>query len=163
MRLSNIRSIGRYCNVKTGKFHNFKTGRYFGRANVFVFYTYQNKRHIVSDADIGKVYLSIDKMARSTKPVDLRLCKKGDILISRHGAILRYVKPTDEDFMYNKGFTHLVKYDKNEVLGIHTSNSHGTRTNDGRVFVNKSLPEDHDIAFVIYLENKTNSTTGTSK
>lgn len=151
MRLTNIKSIGKYCNVKTGKFYNFKTGRYVGRSIDIVFYTYQNKRHIVSDADIGKVYLSIDQMAKSTKPVNLKLCKKGDILISRHGAILRYDSLITDEYLVKANLNHRVKYDKNESLGIYVNNSYGTRTNDGRVFVNRPLPEDHDIAFVIYL------------
>ena len=75
--------------------------------------------------------------------VDLRNCKKGDILISSHGAKLIYLRPTtDTEYL-----DHVVRY-IGEGLG------EGTRTHDGFVFAKNRIPEtDHDIV-KIEIENK---------
>lgn len=68
--------------------------------------------------------------------VDLRECKKGDKLVSKHGLILTYVKPLPEsDYM-----DHEVKY---------PNGSRGTRTHDGFVFRKNRKDTDHDIVEVI--------------
>jgi hypothetical protein len=66
------------------------------------------------------------------EPVDLRTCKEGDKLVSKHGMILTYVKPLpEEDYM-----DHEVAY---------PDGGRGTRTHDGRTYRNRPLPIDHDI------------------
>ena len=62
---------------------------------------------------------------------DMNQCKEGDKLISCHGDIFTYVGLTS-----CHKFRHKVKY---------SDGSFGTRTDDGQVFSNKKLPEDHDI------------------
>jgi len=76
-------------------------------------------------------------MKRGT--VDLRTCKRGDILISALGSKLRYIRPT------NRGeyLDHYVEY-------LDAGLGYGTRTHDGYVFKNKREPEtDHDIVQII--------------
>ena len=69
--------------------------------------------------------------------VDLRKCKPGDILISKHGMKLEYIKPLPEgDYM-----DHEVKY---------PDGSHGSRTHDGFVFRKKRMEGDHDIVEIIH-------------
>lgn len=75
--------------------------------------------------------------------IDLNTCKKGDILISKHGAKLTYVRRLNPETDY---YDHEVKYeDKN--LG------NGTRTNDGFVMRNEGsrLETDHNIVEIIYI------------
>ena len=71
--------------------------------------------------------------------IDLRTCKKGDILISSHGLKLEYLRPTK----YPEYLDHKVRYlDKN--MG------EGTRTHDGFVFKHNRIPKtDHDIIEII--------------
>jgi len=70
--------------------------------------------------------------------VDLRTCKLGDILISKHGARLVYIGPCDPtDYM-----DHNVAYE-DPMLG------NGTRTHDGFVFRKRRLETDHDIVRII--------------
>lgn len=80
--------------------------------------------------------------------IDLNKCKKGDILISKHGAILEYISPTDQDKPENY-FDHKVKY--LIVDGKYSDYKHGegTRTNDGFVFKKNRLESDHDIISII--------------
>lgn len=74
--------------------------------------------------------------AANPAPVDLRTCKPGDRLLSRHGMILTYVKPLPHDAYME----HEVRY---------PDGSKGTRTNDGFVFRTKRLLEDHDIIRIL--------------
>ena len=80
--------------------------------------------------------------------IDLRTCKKGDILISSQGSKLEYVCPTP--WMHLTYLDHVVKYlhDKNgKSMG---EDNYGTRTHDGFVFAKKRMPEtDHDIIEII--------------
>jgi hypothetical protein len=80
--------------------------------------------------------------------VDLRNCKKGDILISSQGSKLEYVSPTPWGTYYY--LDHVVRYieDSNGMsLG---DDNYGTRTHDGFVFATSRIPEtDHDIVEVI--------------
>jgi len=80
--------------------------------------------------------------------IDLRNCKKGDILISTHGAKLEYISPTPwKQYTY---LDHVVRYIEDINGTPFTKNNYGTRTHDGFVFRNKRIPEfDHDIAKII--------------
>ena len=82
-----------------------------------------------------------------TMAVDLRKCVKGDILISKHGAILRYLGPTDELHYYD----HIVEYIfvDGEINTGQLGN--GTRLHDGYTFRKNRLETDHDIVSVIPL------------
>lgn len=75
--------------------------------------------------------------------IDLNTCKEGDILISKHGAKLTYVKKLNSEIDY---YDHEVKY-KDKNLG------NGSRTNDGFVMRNEKsrLETDHDIVEIIYI------------
>ena len=70
--------------------------------------------------------------------VDLRNCKPGDKLKSKHGLILTYIRPLPEEYYYD----HVVEY---------PNGSKGTRIHDGHVYRNpdKRLPEDHDIVEIL--------------
>ena len=72
--------------------------------------------------------------------IDLRTCKFGDILISKHGTKLTYIKPLpDDDYM-----DHEVSYNDPKL-------GNGTRTHDGFVFRKKRLESDEDIVEIIHL------------
>lgn len=80
--------------------------------------------------------------------INLNNCKKGDILISKQGAILRYVKPLNSEVDY---YDHEVRYlyvdgkINTGRLGV----GNGTRNSDGTVFKHNRLDSDHDIITVI--------------
>lgn len=89
-----------------------------------------------NDFDIPKTFLTIKRGC-----VDLRTCKKGDILISALGAKLKYLKPTKND---NDNYDHLVEY-------LDSDSGNGTRTHDGYVFRKNRIPKtDHDIVEIIH-------------
>lgn len=70
--------------------------------------------------------------------VDLRICKKGDILISKQGTKLKYVRPLPEGNYYD----HEVEYiDKNR--------GNGTRIHDGHVYRHNRMDSDEDIVKII--------------
>jgi len=71
--------------------------------------------------------------------VDLNKCKIGDTLVSCHGLKLLYHKVDDN----NAPFRHLVVY---------PDGAGGSRADDGRVFINRPLPEDHNIVKVIPMD-----------
>lgn len=71
--------------------------------------------------------------------IDLGTCKQGDILISKFGVELEYVKALSDDDYYD----HEVKY-LQEGLG------NGTRTHDGHVFRKNRRSDDEDIVEIIY-------------
>lgn len=72
--------------------------------------------------------------------VDLRTCKKGDILISSHGDKLIYVGTLPEKHYYD----HEVEY-------TDPAKGNGSRTHDGFVFRENRIPEtDHDIVKIIH-------------
>ncbi len=73
--------------------------------------------------------------------VDLRDCKPGDKLLSKHGVILEYVRALPEECY----MPHEVRYPNIEPW----KGSTGTRTHDGFVFKSGRLPEDHDIVEII--------------
>lgn len=81
--------------------------------------------------------------------IDLRTCKKGNILISSQGAELEYIQPTSW-----KGYTyldHVVKYIKDKNGKSMGKENYGTRTHDGFVFNKNRIPEtDHDNVKIIY-------------
>ena len=68
--------------------------------------------------------------------VDLRTCKKGDKLLSKHGLILEYVKALPKDDYYD----HLVMY---------SDGSFGTRIHDGHVYRKNRMSVDHDIIKIL--------------
>lgn len=81
-------------------------------------------------------------------PVDLSVCKRGDKLMSTHGAQLEYISTTPWS-----GYTyldHVVRYVKDENGKSYLNNTYGTRTNEGYVFEKNRKPEiDHDIVKII--------------
>jgi hypothetical protein len=80
--------------------------------------------------------------------IDLSKCKKGDILISTHGAKLEYIAPTP--WRHLTYLDHVVRYIEDADGKSFGDESYGTRTNDGFAFATKRIPEtDHDIAKVI--------------
>jgi hypothetical protein len=66
--------------------------------------------------------------------IDLRNCKKGDKLISKHGETLTYVEYQPEQY-----FPHLIEYADGSV---------GSRTDEGWVGKNMRYERDHDIVKV---------------
>jgi hypothetical protein len=72
--------------------------------------------------------------------VDLRTCKPGDKLRSKHGMVLEYIGRTKYNDSYSSAYPHDVRY---------PDGSRGTRTNNGQVFCVNRLPEDHDIVEII--------------
>lgn len=68
--------------------------------------------------------------------VDLRTCKKGDKLISKHGLVLTYVGPTEEGHYYD----HYVTY---------PNGSGGTRLHDGTTYRHNRMECDHDIVEIV--------------
>lgn len=80
--------------------------------------------------------------------IDLRNCKKGDILISSHGAKLEYVAPTPcKHYTY---LEHVVKYIKDKDGVSFGKECYGTRTHDGYVFAKNRKPHtDHDIVEIV--------------
>ena len=80
--------------------------------------------------------------------IDLSKCKKGDILISSHGAKLEYIGPTPEGpYTY---LDHVVRYIEDKDGNTFGDENYGTRTNDGFTFALNRKPEtDHDIVQII--------------
>jgi len=75
--------------------------------------------------------------------VDLRKCKKGDLLISSLGGILKY----NEQTKFDGCLKHTVNY-------LYPKTGNGTRSDDGFVFINKRQPEtDHDIVKIVPKED----------
>jgi len=73
--------------------------------------------------------------------IDLRNCKPGQKLKSKHGMILTYESANPAGSYYD----HTVRY---------PDGSFGTRMHDGFVYKNpdKRLPEDHDIVEILPLD-----------
>lgn len=77
---------------------------------------------------------------------DMNQCKPGDFVISKLGALFEYVGkwPQDQEnipkFMHStlETFPHLLKVP-------YSQKNYVTRTDEGFVYSNKRLPEDHDI------------------
>lgn len=74
--------------------------------------------------------------------VDLRTCNEGDLLVTKHGLILRYIRPCGDDSYYD----HDVEY-------INSNFGNGTRTHSGHVFKNNRKSEDQDIVKIIKWES----------
>ena len=85
--------------------------------------------------------------------IDLRTCKKGDILVSSLGVTLQYIAPTPwEGYTY---LDHVVKYLIRADGTRFPKNSYGTRTHDGFVFASKRIPEtDNDIVKIYHKPRK---------
>ena len=83
-----------------------------------------------------------------TGKIDLRECKKGDILISSQGSKLEYICPTP--WKYYTYLDHVVRYIEDKDGKSYGEHNYGTRTHDGYVFAKKRIPEtDHDIIRII--------------
>lgn len=82
--------------------------------------------------------------------IDLRKCKEGDILISSHGAKLKYISPTPwRGYSY---LDHVVQYIEDKDGNYYGNNCYGTRTHDGFVFKKNRIPEyDHDIVEIHHI------------
>ena len=80
--------------------------------------------------------------------VDLRNCKKGDLLLTSQGSILEYICPTP--WKYYRYLDHVVRYVKDKDGKKFTEDNYGTRTNDGFVFAKNRKPEtDHDVIKIL--------------
>jgi hypothetical protein len=80
--------------------------------------------------------------------VDLSKCKKGDILISSHGAKLEYISKTP--YKHYTYLDHVVRYIEDEDGIPMGKDNYGTRTNDGFVFAHNRNPKtDHDIVEIL--------------
>lgn len=85
--------------------------------------------------------------------IDLRICKKGDILISSQGAKLEYISPTPYEHLTY--LDHVVRYIKDKDGKGMGKNNYGTRTHDGFVFAKNRIPEtDHDIVEISHKKSK---------
>lgn len=71
--------------------------------------------------------------------VNLNECKLGDTLVSCHGLELLYLKVDER----NTPFRHRVVY---------PDGAGGSRADDGRVFINTPMPQDHNIVKVIPMD-----------
>ena len=78
----------------------------------------------------------------TTTQVDLRTCKKGDKLISKHGNIFYYDAPIT---------TWSAGPYKHKIINPNQPDSYLSRTDSGHVFNNptKRMEEDHDIVQII--------------
>lgn len=81
--------------------------------------------------------------------IDLRTCKRGDILITSQGSKLEYICPTPwKCYTY---LDHVVRYVEDADGKPYSKENYGTRTHDGFVFKNNRIPEtDHDVVTIIY-------------
>ena len=71
--------------------------------------------------------------------IDLRNCKKGDKLLTKHSTILEYVEALDPEIHY---YSHRIKY---------PNGSDGTRVDSGHVFKNPEsrLDSDEDVVEIL--------------
>jgi hypothetical protein len=69
--------------------------------------------------------------------IDLRTCKAGDKLLSKHGMVLTYVGPLPEGSYMD----HEVQYPN--------GGTKGQRTHDGFTYRVRRMPEDHDIVEIL--------------
>ena len=80
--------------------------------------------------------------------IDLRTCKKGDILVSSLGVTLQYIAPTPwEGHTY---LDHVVQYLISADGTRFHKNFYGTRTHDGFVYKNRRIPETENDIVKIY-------------
>ena len=73
--------------------------------------------------------------------INLQNCKKGDILLSKHGAILEFVRVLPETGYYDIEVKYLYADGKTDL-------GNGTRNLDGTVFKQNRKEKDHDIVAV---------------
>jgi hypothetical protein len=76
--------------------------------------------------------------------VDLRVCRIGDTLISKHGTELTYLGLERKYYSY-PAMRHAVQY---------PDGSHGNRTDNGQVYANVRMEGDEDIVKVIHHVNE---------
>ena len=61
MKLTNIRSLGRYTDSETGKTVNVKKGRRVGRSTDILYYLYRGSRVIIQENDFyGNTWTKIE-------------------------------------------------------------------------------------------------------
>ena len=87
--------------------------------------------------------------------IDLRECSRGDILISKHGAILVYMNPTTKVSDYMDHWVEYINLPPSEATSSHTGS--GSRTHDGYVFRKNRLEEDHDIVKIVKKDTEEHS------
>ncbi|MCK9558796.1 MAG: hypothetical protein M0R50_12275 [Candidatus Cloacimonetes bacterium] len=85
------------------------------------------KRNILEEEKLKRAdVLALDIPAVSNSTVDLSKCKKGDILISSHGAKLEYIAPTPwKHYTY---LDHVVRYIEDADGKSFGDENYGTRT-----------------------------------
>ena len=88
------------------------------------------------DKGFAKYFVNIhnEKLSILTQ-VDLRICKPGQKLRSKHGWILIYRKRNTEGY-----YQHTVEYPDGTM---------GTRTDSGHVYKRRRLEEDHDVVAIL--------------
>lgn len=84
-------------------------------------------------------------MENNTQKIDLRTCRPGQKLRTKHGTILTYVGPTEPGNYYD----HVIEYPKREN---EKNPGRGTRIHSGHVFRKNRLPEDEDVVEILPLE-----------
>lgn len=77
--------------------------------------------------------------------IDLRKCKKGDVLFCKNGAICIYDRPTEESDYYDHYVDYLFAGDKFNDGNL----GKGTRTHDGFVFRQNRKEEDFDVIRIV--------------
>lgn len=87
--------------------------------------------------------------------IDLSKCKKGDVLICKHGVIKEYVRPiTEEDNSFMRYYDHIVKclyipYDEKFNKYDRFYPVKGTICNDGFVYRKNRSKADFDVIKVV--------------
>ena len=71
--------------------------------------------------------------------IDLKTCSNGDILVSKHGKKFIYREYKPENM-----FPHVI-----QEVGAPKNRGWGSRLDNGQVFANNRLPDDHDIVEII--------------
>lgn len=99
-------------------------------------------------------------MAKSYKlitEINLDKCKHGDILIGRHGAVMKYIGKIK--FVPETSYPHKVQFISipGEDVG---KDSVGTRATNGYAFLNHKLPTDQDVIAIIRVKNTSTSKKG---
>lgn len=99
---------------------------------------------MLSNSD-GKVVLDVSELRdmfsglaaklADKNPVDLTVCVPGDLLLSRSGKILTYVR-----YVPAANYPHVVQY---------PSGASGSRCTDGYVCAHSRLPTDEDIVLIL--------------
>lgn len=102
------------------------------------------EKMLLSKSD-GKVVLDVSELRdmfsglaaklADKNPIDLTGCERGDLLLSRSGKILTYVR-----YVPTSNYPHEIQ---------HPSGASGSRCTDGHVCAYSRLPNDEDIVLII--------------